>query len=353
LDLILGVVGQLASGRFQIMSMKMRAAAASLFLVFASSVVSASGISPTELVVFGDSLSDDGNAFLGSLGTAPGANYASASYGPLTVQYFTDGANTSPATAGPFGVWTDQLASKLGVAPLAPALLGGTDYAVGGAETGSNGLSYVGDQVADFAGGKTSVPSNALYTFWAGANDIEDGKSPTTAADNIERYIEGLGKLGAQNFLWVNLPPLGDTPEAKTANALVPGTSAALNMATMAFNSEWQTDLTTLQSLGLDVIGVNAYSLFEDIESDNTAGCTVKVSDPICFANVMSPAQGVSGANPNDYLFWDGQHPTTAAAALVADLAIAGLQPVPEPATGALAASAMLLAAAGMLVKRR
>ena len=207
------------------MRIKIRAAAAGFCLACVSSVVSAAGFSPTQLVVFGDSLSDNGNAYIGSGGVAPGANYATAVYNGTTVQYFTDGANTTPATAGPFGVWTDQLAGKLGIADPAPALAGGTDFAVGGASTGSNGMSYVGDQVALYLSTtKNTASPGSLYTFWAGANDIEaalvGGESPTqliatvnTAASNINGYIETLASAGAKYFVWVNLPPLGDTPE--------------------------------------------------------------------------------------------------------------------------------------------
>src|ERR1700761_3820742 len=75
--------------------------------------------SVSSLVVFGDSLSDNGNAAIALGGALPG-NYAPNA--------FTDGPATSPATSGPFGLWVDQLAPKLGVAPATPFLAGGTNY---------------------------------------------------------------------------------------------------------------------------------------------------------------------------------------------------------------------------------
>ena len=61
-----------------------------------------------QLVVFGDSLSDNGNAAaaLAATGTTLG-NYAANA--------FTDGPQTSPATSGPYGLWIDQFAAILQV----------------------------------------------------------------------------------------------------------------------------------------------------------------------------------------------------------------------------------------------
>src|SRR6478735_5742525 len=68
----------------------------------------------TSLYVFGDSLSDDGNAFLLTGGFPPAPYAQRASNGPVAVE---------------------RLAFDLGLT-LAPAALGGTNYAVVGATTG-------------------------------------------------------------------------------------------------------------------------------------------------------------------------------------------------------------------------
>jgi phospholipase/lecithinase/hemolysin len=289
----------------------------------------------TQLVVFGDSLSDTGNAAFGTLGILPGpaTNYASGE--------FTDGPSTSPSTTGPQGIWVDQIAPKLGVPvpQAAYATSGGTDYAVGTADTGINksfpGIlqaPFVTQQVGSYLSSNTPS-STSLYSFWAGANDIADMKSPLTAADNIYNNILTLAQAGGKNFLWFNLPPLGQTPAAISQGPayIVGGDAAAA-----AFNAEWQTDIGQLMSKGIFVIGVDTASLFSRITADFESGCTVGASDPYCFANITQGAQGQS-VDPNTYLFWDKEHPTTAGQALIADLAYSDLVATPEPASIALA----------------
>ena len=77
----------------------------------------------TGIVAFGDSLSDVGNISIATGGVSPGASYYHGHY-----------------SNGP--IWLEYLANRLGVAAPTPSLAGGTDNALGGAETG-NGLSFI------------------------------------------------------------------------------------------------------------------------------------------------------------------------------------------------------------------
>src|SRR5580658_1279086 len=87
-----------------------------------------------EFVVFGDSLSDNGNLYVGTtlLGdpTPDPPLYATGEY--------TDGTNSVPATTGPLGLWIEQLAQKMNLPVPQPFAkgTGGTNYAVAGALTG-------------------------------------------------------------------------------------------------------------------------------------------------------------------------------------------------------------------------
>lgn len=297
----------------------------------------------TQMVVFGDSLSDTGNLYIATGGQAP------APVPPgYTAGLFTDGPDSTPSTSGPLGVWDQQLAGMLGLPSPAPFLAGGggTDYAFGGALTGhdpsfpgSGALPYVGDQVNLYLSTHPNgVPSNTLYAFWAGANDIFQGVSPQTAVTNLTVSINTLYADGGRDFLWLNMPPLGDTPDGLALGA---GGSAALNLLSENYNEEWLTAIGLLdaQDPGIDIVGVNVYGLVESMLADPSA---------YGFTNVNTPAQGMN-VNPNDYLFWDGVHPTTEGQFQVASLADHDLM-TPEPSTVLLIGTGLL---AGLFLFKR
>jgi phospholipase/lecithinase/hemolysin len=288
--------------------------AAPVHFAFASNV--------SEIVAFGDSLSDPGNASIGTAGVDPGLGYATRTVlgVPFPVGYYTNPQSGS----GPAGLWVDQLAATLSVADPQPFLApgGGTNYAVASSFTaGYNGLAPGMDaQVADFLTAVAgNAPASALYTFWGGANDIFDAAdSPVTAANNIEAEIEAVAAAGGKTFLWLNLPPLGATPALNGDPAL----AAAANFATDLFDAQWATDVATLDADGIDVVGVNVDGLFNSVTADPSAYGLTDVSDA-CDAT--------AGCNPNTFLYWDTEHPTTEADSLIASLAAQDLAPTPEP----------------------
>jgi phospholipase/lecithinase/hemolysin len=315
----------------------------SAFLVLPLSAILALPID--KLVVFGDSLSDTGNAYIatgGAVAAAPAYQNGR----------FTDGPNTLPSTTSPTGLWIDQFASKMNLGSPTAVLAGGSNYAVGSAQTGTNpaynGVSaeapYIDQQVALYRANST-VSSTALYTFWAGSDDLYAGKNPLTAVSNLSANIATLASSGAKNFLWLNLPLLGDVPDATKLGPLV---SAALNMEAVAFNTAYSAAIALLGAqYGVNIISVDVYGLFTQILANPSA---------YGFTNITDAAQGLAGVNPNNYASWDGLHPTTAADALVANLAYNDVQAAfaPEPAAmGLMVVGALLMGAAGLVRARR
>jgi phospholipase/lecithinase/hemolysin len=299
-----------------------------------------------QIAAFGDSLTDTGNASIATLGAQPGAGYAYRNIPgvPFQVGEFAN----PPAPGGPSGLWIDQFASKAGLPDPAPALApsGGTNYAVGGALTGSNGIGYVTDQLNYYFAHGPAVSSSTLYSFWAGANDIISGNSPVTAADNIEANIATLAGDGGKYFLWFNLPLLGNVPAGA-------GDSGPLNAASTAFDAEWSKDIQSLEHEfpGIVLVGVDIEALTADIAAD---------PGKYGFTGLVEP----QGDALNGYVFsFDGLHPTSYADQFIADLALtdfeAAITPtgpttVPEPASAALLLlGAGVIAAAKLKAKYR
>jgi len=75
-------------------------------------------------------------------------------------------------------VWVEQLAQTMGI-PLSPSLLGGTNFAFGGAHTGPlphvppTGVPTLTDQVTQFLGATGGLADpDALYVVFGGGNDV-------------------------------------------------------------------------------------------------------------------------------------------------------------------------------------
>lgn len=310
-----------------------------------STAALASAIPPnriSDIVVFGDSLSDAGNASIATFGLYPGPGYATRSVPgiPFAVGYYTNPQSGS----GPAGLWIDQFAAKLGVADPVPVLspFGGSNFAVGSATTGMTSPQDMVFQVDTYLLSHLfSASSSSLYTFWGGADDILGGGNPITAANNIAGEIQSVAAAGGKDFLWLNLPNLGDIPELSGMTAQ----QIAASVASQAFDAQWQTDVNQLDSLGINVIGVDVNALFSEIMSNPAA---------FGFTDVTHACMATLGCDPNTFLFWDGAHPTTYADSLIATLAYddafgASVTSTPEPPSIVLFGAACV----GLLLARR
>ena len=270
-----------------------------------------------KVVVFGDSLSDAGNI---SLATAPQIQP------PLR---FT----TNPGVTS-----AEIVAANLGL-PITPSLLGGTDYAFGGAGLNNNvtagPIPTLPQQLQMYlasTGGKAD--SRALYQVWGGANDIFflTGTSTdpnvlaagTVAAATTE--VKLLGQLqasGAKYVVVYNLPDIGKTPESIAGG---PAAEAGGTQLALAFNGVINAGITQLSNNGLNVIPVNTFALLNEVIANPSAYGFTNVTQPACGAGSSSVQCGPAGsglpytyaAGTNQtYLFADGVHPTTAAHALL------------------------------------
>jgi outer membrane lipase/esterase len=309
-----------------------------------------------QFVIFGDSLSDNGNAYIATGGATPAPPLYTTF--PSGLGSFTDGPDTVPAGTGG-GIWHEVLASLLGVPPAEPFLLpNGTNYAVGGAQVLQNVpdgpftipslQTQVGTYLASVGG---SADPNSLYILWGGANDLYSAvetpgetaagiaATETAMVVSLSDDIAALAANGAKDFLWLNLPQLGTTPRgAADLAAVSPAVGTAFTNASTQFASDVSSESALLESaLGVTIADVNIYGLYQSILADPSA---------FGYTNVTGYAQGNASANPDQYLFWDfDSHPTTTGHVLIGEAADAAVLStfVPEPETWAMAGLGALL----------
>lgn len=275
---------------------------------------------PARIVVFGDSLSDTGNAFEGTLHKEPPSP-------PYFEGRFSNGA-----------VWVELLARQFGL-EAEPAIRGGTNYAVGGAKTGTGADSLI-DQVDVFLAqrGLSHLSSDDLFVVFGGGNDLTDALTSsdpvgivTGAAFNIRDIIDELASRGAVNFLVPNLPNKGVTPAARARGT--PGEEQTLSVAFNAALDAVLNDISTRP--GVTVVRVNLFDLFQNV---------VAMPGAFGFSNVTAPClvKRPSGFDvcetPGRYVFWDDIHPTAHGHQLIASAAIAAYQ-LAAPAGGTMTAA--------------
>lgn len=248
------------------------------------------------LYVFGDSLSDTGTVFRATGGMYPPAPYFQGRY--------SNGR-----------VWVEYLADRL--------QLSGTqinNFAAGGATTGGDRNNLVPGlllQVRSFAQSQQQANPNALYVLWAGANDYLQGVNRTEVpVGNVTQAIAALQQVGAKKILVANLPDLGQLPSTRSSTQASP-----LSGLTQAHNQNLRRSLKVLtqQQPDLKIATLDANTLYREA-----------VSNPAKFGFTNVTGTCLSGSsicsNPNQYLFWDGIHPTTAAHRILGEAAFSALQ---------------------------
>ena len=303
---------------------RLRLLAGALALAIAGSAAAAQF---DNVVVFGDSLSDNGNL-----------SYVAEP--PLAPSRFT----TNPGL-----VTVENVADFYGYT-LTPSLQGGTDFAWGGAGVVNDiqpGVPTLPQQMGQYlqaTGGKADP--GALYMMWGGANDVFYNLgaagagliTPAQAQANIQtaaqtelQLIGQLGQAGAKRVVVFNLPDIGVTPEFASQGAAVAtqGTQAAI-----VYNSTLNAGLA---QAGIDIIPIDTFGLIHEVIANPSLYGFTNVTTPACGTAPGTtslacgpqgspyPYQYAPGTNQT-YLFADGVHPTTGAHALLGQYVVSVIQ---------------------------
>lgn len=245
---------------------------------------------------------------------------------------------TGKFTTNPGPIWAEDLAQRYG-SSATPANQGGNDYAEGGARvtqlpgvpasppTGT--ATPVAVQVQQFLA-KGAVDPNALYSMWAGANDlffqlglVQAGAiTPTdlqtnlaTAAVQVVQQVAVLNAAGARHIIVFNMPDVGSTPFGRSS-----GQGPQITALSAFFNS---TLSTGLDALHIDLIRLNIFSLLNEIVADPAAYGFINASSPACtVASLLCTSATLVTPNAaQTYVFADAVHPTTAGHQVIADYA--------------------------------
>jgi phospholipase/lecithinase/hemolysin len=317
-----------------VMHLRQLISSASLALVATLSATSAQAYS--QLVVFGDSLSDQGSAAAMLGGLLPSTPYFDGRF-----------------TNGPVAVET--MALQLGLAL--------DDRAVGGALTGAgNQFSFlnpalpgIATQVATYTAVKTaggeSLDANALYMVWGGGNDFLSALSSNNyaaipaasvnAISNIRDEVANLYAAGARDFFMPTLADFAFTYAGVNASSTQ---QALLSGMTASFNAGLQLALNQLGAAHADLhiqyfdtntflVGLRAQmlasggDLLDRCWSGSYGGSAATPSASLC-------------ANPDQYFLFDTVHPTAFVHNALGNAFAAAAVPEPE---------ALSLALVGML----
>lgn len=275
--------------------------------------VSADNTRPGRIIVFGDSFSDVGNLNLATGGIFAGPPYFEGRFtnGPVWVEELADRLNRR----GPPWRGGDQPVPVESLTPIEPSLIGGTDYAWGGAESG-DGVVFgfipnVGAQVGQFLS-QDALSGDELIVIWVGGNDaIQNvtsggvgGNTPEVAVANMTDNIRDLADAGASHFVVPDLYPLGLAP----LFAATPLADAA-NAWTHEFNALLAEELERLgEERGVEIGRLAVSRLVREMVDDPDEFDLANVTDQACGGCAIGTGGGGLVENPDDYLWWDQVH---------------------------------------------
>lgn len=248
---------------------------------------------PKQLVIIGDSLSDQGNS----------SPIIGSQLPPTPIRYIpiTDGVP-----------WNVYLAQKLGAEQLLPYVQGGTNYAYAGALTNAPLINPSLQQQVGFIPPSLNRQRAAAFV-WGGANDIFFlPPSPTvgiTAGINVANIAKELVDQGFKSVVAFNLPDLGRIPSALLEG---PPTTTVYTAESNAFNASLIAQATLNNS---PVFILDIHALFESV-----------IQDPQRYGlNNVTEAPALTETTAGFAFWYDGTHPTEATHRLVSDYAFAQL----------------------------
>ncbi|MFN4297137.1 MAG: autotransporter domain-containing protein [Brevundimonas sp.] len=263
------------------------------------------------LVVFGDSLSDNGNLFAFTGGTQPPAPIywqGRFSNGRVFTELLGFDATGFGTTAGSVnyafgGARTDAAMSPPGMQVQLQAYLAG-----GGTFASGDLVSILGgaNNIFQAAGAISADPSLDPLSFMTGA--------ATGAAQDVAGLVNAVAGAGAGTVLVTNLPRLSLTPAFST-----PPASTLGDIGSNTFNAALAQGLRTVAAANpnANIIQVDLFTATEFFAANPGLFGISNATDPCFDETAMTLC-----ANPEEYFYFDGVHPTSSGHRALANLAL-------------------------------
>jgi hypothetical protein len=240
----------------------------------------------SQVIVFSDSLADNGNIFKLLGFPDPPYWHGRSSNGPMAIE---------------------DMAAILGM----PLL----DYAYAAATTGLGNLIDGGtpEQLGSLGlpgittAYNTTIQAmphhsirHSLFVVYGGFNDFtSDGLTPAAADHAVANLIAIVADLQRRGARWILVPGLFDMGMTPDYTSQGPQTAALATSVSKYFNQK------LLELLPERVVYFDTFGLYRDIQAHpGVFGLTDVVDE--CY----DASSGTVCANPNEYLFWDFVHPT-------------------------------------------
>ena len=318
----------------------------------------------SNMYVFGDSLSDSGNLYAWT-----GVKNNPVTGGtpiPVAPPYSPGRFQNGPSYAELLWEQMVQDGHLAQSGKLTPSLLGGTNYAVGGARSRYHnfdlqpgGLPPAADpsafrafsllgQLESYQArlGGSAADGNALYVVWGGSNDVQDvltvaGTGDTKAAEarltqavaDVADVIVSLVARGAREVLVPTVPDLGVVPAVRSKGALAADAGTEYSRQ---FNLALEAALAGLGATpGLHIVGYDAFGATQEMFANPVGFGLADVDNP-CLQNFyvaskLDPNKPVGlCTNAAEHMFWDIVHPSARTHEILAQEM---REAVPEPAT--------------------
>jgi phospholipase/lecithinase/hemolysin len=256
----------------------------------------------SQLVIFGDSLSDTGNHPAALLG--------------LPYPYYQNRISNGP-------VAVDVLAKALGLSAANSGHLfengNGSNYSVSGANAVGNDPQDLSEQIEAFINrSPATLGRQALYLIMIGGNDVRDASvvdsfaqastDVIAAVDSIQFGVQRLIQKGARNILISNVPDISKIPETAERALSDPGLFSRAAQLSLDFNLRLNQRIPNLAATpGVKIMLFDFHTRFDQLIS-HPALYGFTNTNQACFN--YDNYQFHPQCNFEKFVFFDSIHPT-------------------------------------------